>query len=235
VDVTDESYDKNVLIEGEEFQVRNYYFPNTPEKQRRIEFVLSHLKPALGDKVLDLGCGVGTFAFHTAKAGAFSHGIDYSTESIKMARKLCARFKIEGSTEFRVGDVSRGLPYGDEFFDKIVCADFIEHIYHEDKVRILMEVRRVLKKGGVAVFYTPNQLREILGEVKGRLGNLLGGSFRKNPLHLGLIYRKKFEAFMKAAGLKFNAFYFDEGRPYIARLPLLRRVLALNLLWRVSK
>ena len=84
--ITGEDYDQDILRQGIQFQIDYYFEPREKFWQERIERVLHYLNPQKGEKILDVGCGVGTFAFHSAKHGAFGYGIDYSQESIKMAK-----------------------------------------------------------------------------------------------------------------------------------------------------
>lgn len=229
VEITNKNYDENIIKEGEEHQIKNYYMPEALSERRRVIYVMQMLKVAPMMKTLDLGCGVGTFAFHMAKAGVDAYGIDYSEESIKMAEKLCEKFKVK--PHFISADIVKGLPYDDNYFDRIACVDFIEHITDEDKVRVVKEMKRVLKPDGLAVIYTPNKIREDIGEFKGRIF----GGFKENPLHFGLITRRNFEKILEGEGLIFKLKYYDVVRPSLAWLPFVRGALALNLLWKVQK
>ena len=46
------------------------------------------------------------------------------------------------------------LPFGNEIFDMALCIEVIEHI--DDDEKAVSEICRVLKRGGVALFTTPN-------------------------------------------------------------------------------
>ena len=41
------------------------------------------------------------------------------------------------------------LPFGDGFFDLVVCAEVLEHV--KDPGRVLLEIKRVLRKDGRAI------------------------------------------------------------------------------------
>jgi ubiquinone/menaquinone biosynthesis C-methylase UbiE len=196
-----------------------------------VAVVLKQLQPAAGDNVLDIGCGVGTFAYHSAKAGAKATGVDYSTKSIETARKLCEKFGVANRTQFVVSSALT-LPFADNTFNKIVAADFIEHIYDNEKVVMLKEIVRVAKPGARLVIFTPNKIREDLGTLYNKILNkLFGEPIPINELHYGLITRSKYEAILKQFPISFKHVYNDTSRPYLARIPLLRNALAFNLTW----
>jgi predicted SAM-dependent methyltransferase len=61
---------------------------------------------------------------------------------------------IEGHTDL-VGDV-RKLPWTDNYFEYILASDIIEHLKLSEVPSVLNEWARVLKKGGVIEFRTPD-------------------------------------------------------------------------------
>ena len=54
-----------------------------------------------------------------------------------------------------VRDVSRGLPFCDNFIDEVRAYHFLEHLSPEDFLFTLSEVHRVLKKGGLFDIIVP--------------------------------------------------------------------------------
>jgi ubiquinone/menaquinone biosynthesis C-methylase UbiE len=201
---------------------------------KRITTVLQYLQPHSGERILDVGCGVGTFAFHAAKAGAITTGIDYSSESINAARTLTERFGLKDSTAFVVGS-ALALPFADASFDKIVSADFIEHITHDEKRQLLKELFRVLKPGGRIVIFTPNGIREAIGTFYWTVrSRLFGDKVPFNELHYGLITRTGFEELLRCHAAGFKLHYIDTMRPFLAQIPFFKRFLSLDLLWVVE-
>ncbi|MBU4305396.1 MAG: class I SAM-dependent methyltransferase [Candidatus Omnitrophica bacterium] len=233
--ITAEVYDNNVIAEGVQFQVDTYYQPQSTAQQRRIAFVLGELNPQPQDIILDIGCGVGTFAYHCAKKGARTYGIDYSRQSIKVAAELAERFATAERSSFVVGS-ALSLPFAEAFFDKIVCVDFIEHITHAEKDVLLKEIYRVLKPNGKGIIFTPNALREDIGVWYWKLRHyLFKERIPKTDLHYGLIGRKSFESMLRGRGFNFRFRYADTTRPFLAGAPVFRHALALNLMWMVEK
>jgi glycosyltransferase involved in cell wall biosynthesis/SAM-dependent methyltransferase len=233
--VSDLDYDQRIEMQNEQFQIDNYYQPNDPALKARVELILSFVEARKGERVLDVGCGVGTFAYHCAKRGSICAGVDYSRESLDMAQRLINRFGLAESVIFKQCDVSNGLPFEDRSFDKIVSADFIEHIDRAQKEKLLSEIHRLLKPEGKAVIFTPNLFREKLGALKESLSGMLGGSMSETRLHFGLTGRFNFEKLLRSYGFSFRRVFLDVDRPYLARIPVLKEVLSLNLLWVIEK
>ena len=92
--ITSKDYDDRIVKQGLQFQIDRYYEPKDSSMRRRIKTLIEVISPKPGERILDIGCGVGTFAYRCASAGALSVGIDYSVESIKAARTLCARWSM---------------------------------------------------------------------------------------------------------------------------------------------
>ncbi|MDW3223967.1 MAG: bifunctional 2-polyprenyl-6-hydroxyphenol methylase/3-demethylubiquinol 3-O-methyltransferase UbiG [Paracoccaceae bacterium] len=105
-----------------------------------------------GIEVLDLGCAGGFMAEALSDRGARVTGIDPAAQAIKAAR---GHAQMSGrSIEYDVG-VGEDLPYDDARFDAVVCVDVLEHV--TDLTKVLAEVERVLKPGGLFLFDTINR------------------------------------------------------------------------------
>lgn len=231
--VPPEFYNKAVLSQPIEHQIDNLYEPKDKNSQKRISLMLNIIKPAEGDVILDIGCGVGTWAYHCAKLGAKSYGIDYSSESIKIAENLSKQFGVVDKTKFIVGRVG-SLPFEDCFFDKVVSNSIIEHISHEEKDLMLKEMCRVLKDDGFILTITPNAIRDKIGLIWKRI------TFQKISkwdvkAHFGLISKRRYEKILKLNNTVFNFKYFDIKRPYLAVFPLINDLLSCNMLWVIRK
>lgn len=105
-----------------------------------------------GKTVLDLGCAGGFMAEALAQRGADITGIDPAVGAIDAARAHAR----EGGMRIRydVG-VGEALPYDSASFDAVVCVDVLEHVADLDKV--LSEVERTLRPGGMFLFDTINR------------------------------------------------------------------------------
>lgn len=104
---------------------------------------------ASGDRVLEYGCGAGSYAFHLARKGAKVTGIDISEEAIAKANALKAASGLP--VEFQVMDAET-LDFPDGSFD-LICGSGILH--HLDLEKAFAEIARVLSPNGKAVFLEP--------------------------------------------------------------------------------
>jgi len=123
--------------------------------RRRIANVLSLLPRRLaGLRVLDLGCGMGTFAIETARRGALATGIDPAPAALRAAARVAA---AEASPASFVQADAAALPVGSASCDIVLAADVTEHLDDETLARVLREALRALRSGGTLVLYTPEQ------------------------------------------------------------------------------
>ncbi len=109
----------------------------------------------LGDlqdkRVLELGCGTGWLTVILCKLGAVVDGIDISDEQVKIAGKRITINNIDNQADFHVMSAN-SLEFPDETFD---CVYGLSLLHHVDIMKCIPEVKRVLKKGGKAVFSEP--------------------------------------------------------------------------------
>lgn len=101
----------------------------------------------LGDVelLLDIGCGVGSFARHAEQEEVTVIGIDRDERALNQA----TRFGEVILSDLEVGR----LPFEDETFDGVVAKDILEHL--ERPERLVAETHRVLCSGGTAVVSVP--------------------------------------------------------------------------------
>jgi SAM-dependent methyltransferase len=97
-----------------------------------------------GLRILEIGCGAGGMLEPLRRYGTV-HGIDIARDYMALCRDRGFPRMAAAS-----GDA---LPYGDATFDVVALFDVIEHI--PDEVRVLLEVRRVLKPGGIVFISVP--------------------------------------------------------------------------------
>jgi ubiquinone/menaquinone biosynthesis C-methylase UbiE len=112
------------------------------------EKTLDLAQVALGESVLDIGCGTGTLAIaakHRVGSAASVTGIDASPQMIARARKKARR--VGADVTFATADVEN-LPYAAGTFDVVLSTVMLHHLSEQGRQKCIREVRRVLKPGG---------------------------------------------------------------------------------------
>lgn len=97
-----------------------------------------------GAKVLDIGCGSGHNGptFRNAVTDVCLVGVDLSPSCIKDAL-------ANGYDEAICANFLEGLPFEDGLFDAVTSLDVFGHVEFRDKDRLVSEIARVTRPGGV--------------------------------------------------------------------------------------
>ena len=110
----------------------------------RDDIFLRMLQPQPGDRIIDVGCGLGHFT-HLLAQTASCTGVDVDTKCLAYCRK-----HLDGN--YMETDI-RSLPFPPQSFNKALCSEVLEHI--EDNGAVLDEIGRVLITGGMLVASVP--------------------------------------------------------------------------------
>jgi len=139
--------------------------------ERRANFLIELGGIKKGIKVLEIGCGTGVFTKKIAETGADILAVDISSYLISKARKNLQGYP---NVTFYVAD-AENLNLREEYFDSVVGISVLHHLNFKPA---LLEIRRVLKRGGRIVFTEPNMLNpQIMLERKIKsIGKLLYNS-----------------------------------------------------------
>lgn len=173
-------------VAGYEKIARKYtklYF-NDKSDLRFFNKFLTYLPPK--GKILDIGCGPGTFAQHLFKKGFLVEGIDLSTSMIKIAREKLPLIK------FKLMDMRR-LDYPSESFDAIFTAYSLIHIAS-------LEIPETLKG-----FYRVMKPRGLLGLInqKGEADKIVAEPLQAGEkMFFNLFTKKRLKDFLINAGFK---------------------------------
>lgn len=101
-------------------------------------------------KILDLGCGNGSFIHWLHKKGFESAiGIDISKEQVNQAKEL-------GIKNIFQGDAKEFLKNRNEKYNLIFAKDFLEHFSKEEILELTDLINNSLKDDGVFIMKTPN-------------------------------------------------------------------------------
>ena len=105
--------------------------------------ITGHFAP--DTRLLDLGCGTGWISQHFQDYT----GLDISLEAVTKAQGM--------GRNVIFGDAGEPLPFGDATFTGVIAKDVLEHVL--TPVATVLEIRRVLKAGGLAYANTPDAQR----------------------------------------------------------------------------
>ena len=109
---------------------------------RTIRFV-SHF--AQRGQMLDVGCGSGWLSYLLACRGFEAYGFDLNPSAFEVPTLP--------NLSFRQGNAT-AIPFAAEHFDVVIANTVLEHIAEPD--RVLLEMARVLKPGGLLFITGPN-------------------------------------------------------------------------------
>jgi len=123
-----------------------------PDLEQRLALLRRELEP--GERVVDLGCGDGTFTAAIAQAGARPIGVDVAEAALARARKQ------HEALDLRLAPLDGELPLADGEVTLVWATEVIEHV--ADTARWLGEIRRVLAPGGRLLLTTPNHPRALI-------------------------------------------------------------------------
>jgi cyclopropane-fatty-acyl-phospholipid synthase len=112
-------------------------------QETKLELVCTKLGLEEGDRVLDVGCGWGSFALHAARNyGVSVVGITLSPPQAETARRRAAEAGLADKIDIRVQDW-RELPPGDTF-DAISSIGMVEHVGEESIDAYAARLRELL-------------------------------------------------------------------------------------------
>ena len=103
-------------------------------------------------KLLEVGAGMGGDSIYFAKKGAKVTLLDFTTEALQLIKKNAQKANVSIST---IEADARKIPCKDNTFDVIFHQGFLEHF--KDPLHMLLEQKRVLKKGGILVIDVPQR------------------------------------------------------------------------------
>jgi ubiquinone/menaquinone biosynthesis C-methylase UbiE len=110
--------------------------------------VVSRLEPEPGDRLLELGCGIGVgAALVAAEFGVNVSGMDRSAVQLERALAVNADAikALAGALSYHRGSVT-DIPWGDGSVDGVYAVEMLQHV--DDLAAVARETHRVLVPGG---------------------------------------------------------------------------------------
>ena len=193
----------------------------------RVAKVLDIHTPGPDDRVVDLGCGWGTFEWVLAPRVREITGVDFSATSIALCNERLATEALPNVRFVQADAGDTGLPAGSA--DVVICADLFEHLYPEDSGRVAKEAFRLLRPGGRFVVWTPHRghILEVLRHHRIVL--------KPDPSHVDYKSMERMTGLLREAGFEIERARWVEshlpGLSWLERalqgwVPLLRRRIA---------
>jgi cyclopropane fatty-acyl-phospholipid synthase-like methyltransferase len=220
-----EHYDSSDYFEGR--SADHLTDPESAFQRYRVAMVTRLASPRPGDRVVDLGCGWGTFCFAWAGRVAEIAGVDFSARSIELCHRRLAE-EPHGNVRLVCADAGdTGLEAGHA--DLVIAADLFEHLYPDDSARVASEAFRLLVPGGRFAVWTPHR-GHVLEALKSR-----GIVLRPDPTHVDYKSMEDVKRLLSEAGFTIERAYYAESHVPVLRIaervlqplvPFLRRRIA---------
>jgi cyclopropane-fatty-acyl-phospholipid synthase len=132
----------------------------------KLELVCTKLGLQPGQRVLDVGCGWGSFVMHAAaRHGVDAVGITLSEPQAELARRRVAEAGLEDKVEIRVQDYRE---LAGENFDAVASIGMVEHVGEAQIDRYAEQLASMLRPGGLLLNHGISRLHH---------GNVEGGAF----------------------------------------------------------
>jgi cyclopropane-fatty-acyl-phospholipid synthase len=116
-------------------------------QEAKLDLICKKLELKPGMRVLDIGCGWGSFARYAAeKYGVEVLGVSISQKQIELGKQICKDLPVE----LRFQDYRE--VQGE--FDAILSIGFLEHVGHKNYRTYMEVVSRCLKETGISLIHT---------------------------------------------------------------------------------
>ena len=127
-----------------------------------------------GQKILDIGCGIGKHLEHLGNRD-LKVGIEVTDDWVKKGRLLYKDILFIVASAYE-------LPFKDRAFDTLIMIDVIEHLHHPKDA--LKEMKRVLMNNGILILQTPNYPIKHLYDIKNWLRTEWKQDWKDDPTHV---------------------------------------------------
>jgi len=131
---------------------QNIWAPSERElykQKHRAQLTAFYLDPQQSDIILDIGCGEGFVTSHFTEA-SFVVGVEVSKEYLSIAKSKLTWPNVD----FICADAT-ALPIRTAVFNKIALLEVLEHLPENSQGKLIHEIDRILKKGGILIISVP--------------------------------------------------------------------------------
>lgn len=138
-----------------------------------------HTGPIKGKKILSVGSGWRGLVVAAAKMGAKAFGLEPDREKVEISKLRASLHGIKADFYVAKGEV---MPFKNNTFDVVECSSVLEHV--DDPKKVIEEMIRVLKPGGICYINAPNYLYPVERHYKTIWIPLMPKPFAKLQLRL---------------------------------------------------
>jgi ubiquinone/menaquinone biosynthesis C-methylase UbiE len=128
----------------------------------QLQLIATRVRLANVQRVLDVGCGVGHWAFVVTSLlppDVRLIGMDREPDWVREATRRAERYGLDGRVSFREGDAA-ALEFDEASFDLVTCQTLLIHV--PDPQAVIGEMLRVTKPGGLLLVSEPNNIASFL-------------------------------------------------------------------------
>lgn len=124
-------------------------------QEAKLDLICRKLNLQPNMKVLDLGCGWGSFCKYAAeKYGVDAVGITISKEQAGLAKENCKGLNVEIKLQDYRELNAEAIPGSGNLFDRIVSVGMFEHVGYKNYRIFMKTIHRVLKEDGLFLLHT---------------------------------------------------------------------------------
>lgn len=156
MDITSDSQAERLFsgLIGEQYSMLRAICPAAPEISRRVGEVLASLQPGKSLSVFEIGCGTGitTLSLLLARENLSVLAVDNEPSMLRQAQQNLSQWIGEGRLQLQAADALSGLlTQPDDSLDVVASGYAIHNFLQGYRLRVLEQVFRVLKPGGVLI------------------------------------------------------------------------------------